>query len=183
MTNVIGVSASARINKNTADLLKLALQTLEKKGLETKLIQLAEHKILPCQACDYECLFTKEKNCPIKDDVPKIWKQICNANAVIYGVPVYSGTIPALLKILFDRSQSLELPTHTQTIGIIILGTYGHLNVLAALAPCLIYYPHFRPVGYAMAIGWQKAIQNEKTRQQIIQLAENIYRETSKNIA
>ncbi|MEM3010387.1 MAG: NAD(P)H-dependent oxidoreductase [Candidatus Bathyarchaeia archaeon] len=119
----------------------------------------------------------QRKNCPIKDDVPKIWKQICNANAVIYGVPVYSGTIPALLKILFERSQALEPPTHTQTVGVIILGTYGHLNVLAALAPCLINYPHFKLVGYAMAIGWQKAIQNEKTRQEVIQLAENIYAE------
>ncbi|MEM3010388.1 MAG: NAD(P)H-dependent oxidoreductase [Candidatus Bathyarchaeia archaeon] len=61
MIHVVGVSASARTNKNTADLLKLALETLEKKGLDTQLIQLAEYKILPCQACNYQCLFTKEK--------------------------------------------------------------------------------------------------------------------------
>jgi len=179
MGHVVGVSASARTNKNTADLLKLALETLKKKGFETKLVQLANHKILPCQGCDYQCLFHKEKKCPMQDDVPEVWRQICITDAVIYGVPVYSGTIPALLKILFERSQALELPSHPQIVGVIILGTYGHLNVLAALAPCIMYYPHFKPVGYALALGWQKAVENEKTRQEVVKLAENIYAELS----
>ena len=179
MWKVSGVSASARVNKNTADLLNLALKTLAMKDVETELIQLASYKILPCQGCDYQCLFHKEKKCPIQDDIPKIWEKMRTADAVIFGVPVYSGTIPALLKILFERSEALELPSHPQIVGIIINGTYGHLNVLAALAPCVMYYPYFKPIGYVLSIGWQKAVEKERTREEVVKLAENIYHELS----
>ena len=177
---VLGVSCSARVNKNTADLLNPALETLQAKGLQTELIQLANFKILPCQRCDYQCLYHNERDCPIEDDVPKIWKRLNAADGVIYGVPVYSGTIPSLLKILFERSQALvpeEPRKHPQVTGVIILGSYGHLNVLGAFAPCIMHYPLFKPVGYAMAIGWKKAIEKERTRQEVIALAENVYKE------
>jgi len=177
---VLGISCSARVNRNTADLLNLALETLRAKGLETELVQLANFKILPCQRCDYQCLYHKERDCPIEDDVPEIWKRIRAVDGVIYGVPVYSGTIPSLLKILFERSQALtpeERPKHPQVTGVIILGSYGHLNVLGALAPSIMYYPFSKPVGYAMAIGWEKAIEKERTRQEVIALAENVYKE------
>jgi multimeric flavodoxin WrbA len=102
------------------------------------------------------------------------------ADAVILGVPVYSGTVPSLLKILLERSQALtpkKPPKKPQITGIIILGSYGHLNVLGSLAPCVMYYPIFKPVGYAMAIGWEKAAEKEATRQEVIALAENVYKE------
>ena len=174
------MSCSARVNKNTADLLNLALEVLNKKGLKTELIQLANYKILPCQSCDYQCLYHKEKDCPIHDDVPKVWKKLITFDALIYGVPVYSGTIPALLKILFERSQALNLERSLkkpQIVGVIILGTYGHLNVLGALAPSIMYYPISKPVGYALAIGWDKAAEKEQTRREVITLAENMYKE------
>jgi hypothetical protein len=59
----------------------------------------------------------------------------------------------------------------------IILGSYGHLNVLGSLAPCLMNYPMFKPVGYAMALGWEEAIKKEATRKEVTVLAENISRE------
>ena len=57
---VVGVSCSARVDRNTADLLNLSLETLREKGLETELTQLANYKILPCQRCDYQCLYHKD---------------------------------------------------------------------------------------------------------------------------
>ncbi len=178
----MGVSCSARVNRNTADLLDLALQTLEDRGVETELLQLANYKLLPCQGCDYQCLYHKERDCPIQnDDVPKIWRRLEAADAIIYGVPVYSGTLPSLLKILLERSQALagEGRLRPQITGIIILGSYGHLNVLAALAPSVMYYPFSKPVGYAMAIGWEEALENKRTREEVIALAKKVYTELS----
>jgi multimeric flavodoxin WrbA len=148
--------------------------------METELVQLASFEIRPCRLCDYQCLYHKERDCPIKDDVPRVWRKINAADAVIFGVPVYSGTVPSLLKILLERSQALTPetpPKKPQITGIIILGSYGHLNVLGSLAPCVMYYPIFKPVGYAMAIGWEKAIEKEATRQEVIALADNVYKE------
>ena len=174
------MSCSARVNKNTADLLNLALSTLKEKSVETELLQLANFKVSPCQGCDYQCLYHKEKDCPIRDDVPKIWRKLLTFDALIYGVPVYSGTIPSLLKILFERSQALNLEQSLkkpQIVGVIILGTYGHLNVLGALTPCIMCYSLSKPVGYALAIGWEKAVEREQTRREVITLAENVFKE------
>jgi len=49
--------------------------------------------------------------------------------------------------------------------------------VLGSLAPCVMNYPIFKPVGYAMAIGWEKAVEKEAIRQEVIALAENVYKE------
>ena len=175
------MSCSARVNRNTADLLNLTLKTLQRKGLDTELIEPANFKILPCQGCNYQCLYHKERDCPIKDDdVPKIWEKLNAANAVIFGVPMCSGTIPSLLKILFEGSQALapqERPKQPQITGVIILGSYGHLNVLAALAPSVMCYPFSKPVGYATVIGWKRAIERKQTRQEVTKLAENVYKE------
>ena len=142
---------SARVNRNTADLPNLTLKTLQRKALDTELIQPANFKILPCQGCNHQCLYHKERDCPIKDDdVPKIWEKLNAANAVIFGVPMYSRTIPSLLKILFEGSQALapqERPKQPQITGVIILGSYGHLDVLAALAPSVMCYPILKTRG------------------------------------
>jgi len=168
------------VNKNTADLLNLALATLKEKSVETELIQLANFKVSPCQGCNYQCLYHEKKDCPIRDDVPKIWRKLLAADGLIYGVPVYSGTIPALLKILFERSQALNFERSLkkpQIVGVIILGTYGHLNVLGALAPSIMYYPMSKPIGYALAIGWKNALKNERIRKEVTTLAGNVYKE------
>jgi len=176
----VGVSCSARVDKNTADLLKFALNLLKDKGLETELVQLANFEIRPCRLCDYQCLYHRERDCPIEDDVPRIYRKIKSADAVIFGVPVYSGTVPSLLKILLERSQALipkNPPKKALVAGLIILGSYGHLNVLGALAPCITNYPMFKPVGYALALGWEKAIEREKTQREVKALAKNVYKE------
>jgi len=93
---------------------------------------------------------------------------------------MYSGTIPSLLKILLKRSQALapqERPKQPQITGVIILGSYGHLNVLAALAPSVMCYLFSKPMGYAMVIGWERAIERKQTRQEVTKLAENVYKE------
>ena len=48
--------------------------------------------------------------------------------------------------------------------------------MLSALAPCLMYYPLSKPAEYAVAIGWENAIENERTRKGALDLAENIWK-------
>ena len=62
-------------------------------------------------------------------------------------------------------------------MGVIILGTYGHLNVMGALAHSIMYYPMSKPIGYALAIGWENALKNERIRKEVTTLAENVYKE------
>jgi hypothetical protein len=46
--------------------------------------------------------------------------------------------------------------------GLMILGKYDHLIVLFSLTICPVYYP-LKPAGYAVAIGLQNAVENERT--------------------
>ncbi len=47
---VIGINGSARKNGNTAILIRTIFEELNKKGVETELIQLADVDIEPCRA-------------------------------------------------------------------------------------------------------------------------------------
>jgi hypothetical protein len=77
----------------------------------------------------------------------------------------------------FEVIDPKERHARPQVTGLIILGTYDHLKVLSALAPCLMYYPLSKPAEYAVAIGWENAIENERTRKGVLDLAENIWKE------
>jgi len=108
-----GVSCSARVDRNTADLLNLTLKTLQRKGLDTELIEPANFKILPCQGCNYQCLYHKERDCPIKDDdVPKIWKKLNAANAVIFQSPNVQRNHPVLVE---NPAQEISGASSTRT--------------------------------------------------------------------
>lgn len=102
---IVAVSSSARINGNTAQCLELALSYLQKLGYSTQLIELSRFKIIRCHGCDIECL--KQHSCYLleKDDVQTLWKTLCSADALIWGIPNYSNGIPGLLKCFIDRVQ------------------------------------------------------------------------------
>ncbi len=48
---VVGISGSTRKNDNTAIIINTVFEELNKVGVETELIQLAEIDIQPCRAC------------------------------------------------------------------------------------------------------------------------------------
>jgi hypothetical protein len=51
-----------------------------------------------------------------------------------------------------------------------ILGKYDHLIVLSSLTICPVYYP-LKPAGYAVAIGLQNAVENERTGREVLDQA------------
>lgn len=66
---VIGINGSARKNGNTAILIRTIFEELNKKGVETELIQLADVDIEPCRAC-FAC--KGKDNCVFrKDGLPR----------------------------------------------------------------------------------------------------------------
>jgi len=84
----------------------MLLDDLKAMGLETEIINVYDYKITPCSRCNYEC-FNAPKTCPIQDDVPKIWRKLKQADAVILAVPVYYGMPPALFQAIIERSQGI----------------------------------------------------------------------------
>ena len=101
---VVAFNGSARKDGNTAILIRRVLQVLEKKGIETELIQLAGEQIRGCNACR-KCYKTKNKRCIIEDDnVNAYIQKMLEADGIILGSPVYFSMMTPELKALIDRA-------------------------------------------------------------------------------
>lgn len=106
---ILGISGSPRERSNTETLVKEALSAASQIGnVETEFIGIASLRITPCKGC-YECYgFSKgadwDNLCfQFKDDVPKVYRKINEADGIIIGSPVYSMDVPAKLKALMER--------------------------------------------------------------------------------
>jgi len=104
---VLGIVFSPRKGGNTEILMKEALKGAEAEGAETKLILTREYNIKPCDACD-SCHKTGE--CHIKDDMQTLYRELLEADAIIFGTPVYFWHICAQAKIFIDRTYALTFP-------------------------------------------------------------------------
>ncbi len=98
---VVGVSGSSRMNGNTTIIIKTIFEELNKAGIETELIQLADIDILPCRAC-FSC--KGKRNCVFKNDgFSEVFNRMVEADGIILGSPVYSADVSSKMKAFLDR--------------------------------------------------------------------------------
>lgn len=101
---ILGIVGSPRKQGNTYDMMNWALNKAgEKDDIETELIELCDHTINDCLACA-----TCKGNCVQNDEMNNITCMMTAADGIIFGAPVYFGTIPALMKRFFDRTRILR---------------------------------------------------------------------------
>jgi multimeric flavodoxin WrbA len=101
---VVAFNGSARKDGNTAILIKHVFKELEKEGIKTELVQLAEHKVQGCVACR-RCFREKNKRCAITDDViNECIAKMVEADAIILGSPTYFADCTASIKALIERT-------------------------------------------------------------------------------
>lgn len=99
---VIGINGSARKNGNTSIIIKTIFMELEKKGIETELIELADKTVKGCIGC-FGC--KGRKQCIIKDDFfNDCFNRMVNADGIILGSPVYSADITSKMKAFLERA-------------------------------------------------------------------------------
>lgn len=101
---VVAFNGSARKDGNTAILVRQVFETLEAKGIECEMIQLAGQAIRGCTACG-SCRKNKDKRCIIDSDpVNEYIAKMIEADGVILASPVYFSDITSELKALIDRA-------------------------------------------------------------------------------
>ena len=102
---LFGVSGSPREGA-TAYAVKEALRyTREKFNVRTEYFSVRGKIINFCLHCDY-CIREK-RGCVHGDDLKQVFDILTQADAVIFGTPVYQGTLSAQLKAFFDRCRSI----------------------------------------------------------------------------
>lgn len=153
----VGILGSAREGGNTEILLDIALEEAQSIGGSTSKITLRDKVIAPCDGC-MGCAQTGE--CIIQDDMQEVYKQIREADGIIWATPVYYWSMSGLTKIALDRTYALNFPTLQQAgkIGGLILVAGGR-GCVSAANPFHMYfiYNHMFPAEFAMAYAREKA--------------------------
>lgn len=115
---IIAINGSPRRNGNTAALLHKALEGAAAAGANTEYVDLYKLNYKGCLSCFYCKRKDKEHGtCIVKDDLAPILEQVKQADAVIFGSPIYfmnltSGMQAFLERLLFSLSiYSREIPS------------------------------------------------------------------------
>lgn len=99
---VIGINGSARKDGNTVIIVGEVFDELNKEGIETELIQLADYEIQPCRGC-FAC--KGRGNCVFaKDGFAEIFGRMVEADGILLGSPVYSADVSAKMKAFLERA-------------------------------------------------------------------------------
>jgi len=111
---VVAFNGSPRKNGNTEALVRHALAALEKEGIETELIQVANQAVRGCTACMI-CRQKKDGYCAIKSDKVNDWiDKMREADGIILASPTYFADVSAEMKALIDRAGFVTRGNGTQ---------------------------------------------------------------------
>jgi len=107
LLKVAGVVFSARREGNCLHCMKHCLERLAEKGFPTTLVNAYDYSIKPCSHCNYECyadvIRGRKEECPIQDDVSKMYSTLKDADLLLFAIPCYGGHVPALYKAWNER--------------------------------------------------------------------------------
>jgi len=105
---IIGLNGSPNKNGNTKYLLTHMLEKVEKLGVSTVIMDV--HEIVTstkhgyCIACSSPCKGVCYKDTKLEEAFEIVKK----ADGIVFGSPVYFGTVSAQLKAMFDMSRKLR---------------------------------------------------------------------------
>jgi multimeric flavodoxin WrbA len=99
----IGIVGSPRKNGNIDTLVESVLDGAKEAGYQTTKYRLNEMKYSGCQGCDY-C--KSHDTCRLDDDLSGLLRDIADADAVVFGSPIYFYLFTGQFKLMEDRMYS-----------------------------------------------------------------------------
>ncbi|MBQ9405328.1 MAG: flavodoxin family protein [Desulfovibrio sp.] len=117
--DIYAVNASPRKKGNTATLLQHALDGAREaagNSAHTELLHLYAYTYTGCKSC-FACKLKGGKSygrCAIKDDITPVLENLSQADAIIFGSPIYFGGVSGMLRCFEER---LLFPYLTYTEG------------------------------------------------------------------
>ena len=98
---VLGIVCSPRKGGNTEIMVEEALSAAREAGAETDIFLVYDKTIAGCDACG-SCF--KTGKCKIKDDMQELYIKMEEADAILFGSPVYFNYVTAQGKAIIDRT-------------------------------------------------------------------------------
>lgn len=102
---VVAYNASPRKKGNTAVLLQKALDGAASKGAQTELIHLYDLKYHGCTSC-FSCKLKDGPSygkCAMKDGLTPVLEKFADADAVLFGSPIYFNNVTGELRSFLER--------------------------------------------------------------------------------
>jgi arsenate reductase len=101
----LGLQGSPRKKGNSDQLLRLFMDALRQRGAATEMVDVCRRHIEPCRELT---VCEKKGFCPIDDDMDReIYPLLRRADLIVVAAPVFFYNVPAQLKALIDRCQTL----------------------------------------------------------------------------
>lgn len=116
---VVGVMSSARLNGNTATLVREALKGAEEEGALITEVVLPTYHLSFCQGC-LRCM--ADGKCPVDDEFEAVKALLRGADGIILSSPTYGGAPNAIMKNLLDRLGLFERFTSATFGGKYVVG-------------------------------------------------------------
>lgn len=99
---ILGICGSHREESNTNKLVK---KVAEASGIDFQLVYLGKLDVKPCTGCG-ACMMNAGQ-CPIEDDMQKVYEQLLEADALIIGGPTYFFDLNGSTKDFIDRTMAI----------------------------------------------------------------------------
>ena len=101
---VVAFNGSPRKDGNTTVLMRQLLIELDREGIETEVVQLAEKEIRGCISC-FRCFENLDQRCAVKKDAAnECIEKMMGAQGIVLGSPVYFQDVTPEMKALIDRA-------------------------------------------------------------------------------
>lgn len=102
---VIAINGSPRKKWNTATLLEKSLEGAASQGATTELIHLYDLDFKGCTSC-FACKLKGGKSygkCAMKDGLTPVLEKLALADAILFGSPIYFGTVTGEMRSFMER--------------------------------------------------------------------------------
>jgi len=180
---MLAFNGSPHQEGNTYHAIRLVADELEKEGIETEIIQVGSQAIRGCVAC-YQCIKNVDERCGLKGDEVNEWIQkMKQADALIFGSPVYYSAINGTMKSFMDRAFFVAgvnggLLRHKVGAAVVAvrrsggLPTFNQLNNFLCYSEMLIPSSNYWNVIHGTKPG--EAVQDEEGKQIMQTLGKNM---------
>lgn len=101
--NIIAVSGSPRKGRNTEQMLASALDGATSQGAQTELIRLYDLNFKGCKSCLACKRIGAQRKCFVRDELTPVLEKLSNADAVIFGSPIYFMELTGVMHSCLER--------------------------------------------------------------------------------
>jgi len=114
---VLAINGSPRKDRNTATLLKNALEGASSQGAETELIHIYDQNFKGCTSC-LACRLKDGKSyskCAQRDGLTPLLEKLLEIDVLILGSPVYFNSLTGEMRSFYERAAYPYMPIDSQS--------------------------------------------------------------------